>query len=348
MKKINIDNYILENYKTKTNAQMALECGCHRSTISNKRKKLGISATELNKALREKTSYICEMYGRKTAHQISNELSCSVSFVRKIWEENGLCGTKSTVYSYKENYFEKIDTPEKAYWLGFIASDGCLYRREGHQGMISLSVNEKDVEILDNFKKELDTAKPISISTDKRRPNTKMASLQITGDKIFNDILSLGIGVRKTFDMELDKIFENIPKKFIFDFILGYFDGDGSIYIPQERKISESHICIAAPIKSLEVFQKILLLYNIESSIIKDKRKYSQPFGRLELKNTTEKYCFLKKIYSSNIKSLIRKKERANILLQRIEDNATNHSENIKAVNFYKSVVLKREELLER
>ena len=76
MKKFNIDNYILENYKTKTNAQMALECGCNVSTISNKRKKLGISATELNKALREKTPYICEMYGRKTAHQISNELSC--------------------------------------------------------------------------------------------------------------------------------------------------------------------------------------------------------------------------------------------------------------------------------
>ena len=175
-----------------------------------------------------------------------------------------------------------------------------------------------------------------------------MASLQITGDKIFNDVLSLGVGIRKTFDMELDKVFENIPETFIFDFTLGYFDGDGSIHIPQENEISKSHVCIAAPIKSLEVFQKILHLYNIESSIIKDKRKYSEPFGSLELKNTTEKYCFLKKIYTSNIKSLIRKKERANILLQRIENNATDRSENIKAVNFYKSVVLKREELLER
>lgn len=348
MKKFNIDNYILENYKTKTNAQMALECGCCKSTISDKRKKLGISATDLNKTLREKTPYICEMYGKKTAHQISKELSCSVSFIRKIWKENGLCGAKSTIYSYREDYFEKIDTPKKAYWLGFIASDGCLYRRDGHQGMIALSVNEKDIEILDSFKEELDTAKPISVSIDKRRPTTKMASLQITGDKVFNDVLSLGIGIRKTFDMELDKVFENIPEEFVFDFILGYFDGDGSIDIPEKEEISRSHIRIVGPLKNLEVFQKTLSTYGMSSSIVKDKRNYSQPFGSLELKNTTEKYCFLKLIYASNIKSLTRKKERANILLRRIESNVTNRSENIKAVNFYKSVVLKREELLGR
>ena len=66
MKKLNIDNYILQNYKTKTNAQMALECGCNKSTISNHRKKLGISATELNSQLRNKTEYICSQYGKKT------------------------------------------------------------------------------------------------------------------------------------------------------------------------------------------------------------------------------------------------------------------------------------------
>ena len=148
--------------------------------------------------------------------------------------------------------------------------------------------------------------------------------------------------------MELDKVFENIPEEFIFDFILGYFDGDGSIDIPEKEEISKSHVRIVGPIKSLEVFQKTLSTYGVSSSIGKDKRKYSQPFGSLELKNTTEKYCFLKLVYASNIKSLTRKEERANILLRRIENNVTNRSENIKAVNFYKSVVLKREELLGR
>lgn len=65
MKKLNIDNYILQNYKNKTNAQMALECGCNKSTISHHRKRLGISATDLNNQLREKTKYICSQYKKK-------------------------------------------------------------------------------------------------------------------------------------------------------------------------------------------------------------------------------------------------------------------------------------------
>jgi len=27
-------------------------------------------------------------------------------------------------YQFNTRYFNKIDTPEKAYWLGFIAADG--------------------------------------------------------------------------------------------------------------------------------------------------------------------------------------------------------------------------------
>lgn len=348
MKKFNIDNYILENYKTKTNAQMALECGCCKSTISDRRKKLGISATDLNKELREKTPYICQMYGRKTAHQISKELNCSVSFIKKIWKESNLSGIINTVYSYDINYFEEINSSEKAYWLGFIASDGNLYRRDGHQGLVSISINEKDIELLNNFKKELNTTKPIQIVTDKRQPNTKMATLQITGDKIFNDILMLGIGIRKTFDMNLEEVFQKIPKKFVPDFILGYFDGDGSIDIPLDGAISRSHVRIVGPEKSLKVFQNYFLSLGVTSSILIDSRKYSQPFGELTFKSSSEKYCFLKIIYSSEIKSLIRKKERAITLLQRIENNVTNRSENIKAINLYKSVVVKRGELLER
>lgn len=145
MKKFNIDNYILQNYKIKTNAQMALECGCNKSTISNHRKKLGISATELNQSLRDKTNYICSQYGKKTKTALAKELNCSSSFIQKIWQENKLSGTIKTTYYYDEEYFKNINSPEKAYWLGFIAADGNIYRREGHAGLISISVKDIDI-----------------------------------------------------------------------------------------------------------------------------------------------------------------------------------------------------------
>lgn len=254
MKRFNIDNYILQNYREKTNAQMAQERGCSKSTISNHRKKLGISKTELNSQLRNKTKYICEQYGKKTKVQVAKELNCSVDFIKKIWSENNLIGTLKTIYYYDETYFSNINTPEKAYWLGFIAADGNLYRREGHQGLISISINKRDIELLENFKKELNTSKPINIIQDKRRKNTVMATLQIISDKIFNDLLQKGIGIRKTFDLDLSYIFEKIPINFYSDFILGYFDGDGSIYIPNDNTISKSYIRITGQLKTLKFF----------------------------------------------------------------------------------------------
>lgn len=348
MNRLNIDNYILQNYKNKTNAQMAQECGCNKSTISNHRKKLGISATEFNQELRKKTDYICSQYGKKTKTQIAKELNCSAAFIQKIWIENNLSGSLKTTYYYDESYFEQINTPEKAYWLGFIAADGNLYRRDGHQGLISIGINEKDVELLNIFREELKTTKPINITKSKKREETVIATLQITSDKIFNDLLNKGIGIRKTFDLDLDFVFEHIPIKYYSDFILGYFDGDGSIDIPQNDTISRSHVRVAGPITNLKVFSHILDSFGIKSLIIQDKRKYNEPFGSLEFKNTTEKYIFLKYIYKSNVKCLKRKKERSMELIRRIEENSTNRSENINAIKEYKSVVLKWEELLER
>ena len=345
MKKNNIDEYILQNYKNKTNAQMAIECGCNKSTISNHRKKLGISATELNKDLRKKTDYICQQYGKKTKTAIAKELNCSTSFIEKIWQENGFTSKQGLTYTCNENYFNNIDTAQKAYWLGFIAADGCIYRREGHRGMLSITLKEDDIQILNFLKEDLNTTKPISIHKDKK--NHSSATLQISSDIICNRLLEIGIGIRKTFDLSIKEIYSNIPKKFINSFILGYFDGDGSIDIP-ESGISKSHVRIAGPLKNLTDFKEILKEFEINSSMLQDSRKYTELFGSLELKNTTEKYIFLKFIYNSSVKCLQRKKERADILLQRIELNKTNRSENIKAINYYKSVVLKWGELLER
>ena len=37
--------------------------------------------------------------------------------------------TKTTKYTADYNKFEVIDTAEKAYWLGFLAADGCVYTK---------------------------------------------------------------------------------------------------------------------------------------------------------------------------------------------------------------------------
>lgn len=34
---------------------------------------------------------------------------------------------RTSKYNYQQDIFEIIDTAEKAYWLGFLAADGCNY-----------------------------------------------------------------------------------------------------------------------------------------------------------------------------------------------------------------------------
>lgn len=341
-----IDEYILSHYKKMTNAQMALELGVNKSTISNHRKKLGISWSDLNSKLRSNTEYICSQYRKKTKKVLAKELNCSVAFIQKIWTENGLSGTQKTKYTCNENYFSEIDKPEKAYWLGFIAADGNIYRREGHQGQLQISIKDKDVELLIFLKKEIESDHPIKHQQDARRTQTIMATITIVSDILVNNLLDIGIGIRKTFDLDVEQIFRNIPFEYHNSFILGYFDGDGSIGISTEPLISKSYVNIASPISSLQVFSNHLKSIYIPNSILQDKRNYTEPFGRLQFTNTTGKYCFLKYIYSDNIQSLTRKKERALELIKRIENNITNRSGNKNALEHYKSVVVKREELL--
>ena len=49
------------------------------------------------------------------------------------------------MYKYNENFFEKIDSPRKAYWLGFLCADGCILdQRKSKILKITLSKNNKN------------------------------------------------------------------------------------------------------------------------------------------------------------------------------------------------------------
>ena len=71
------------------------------------------------------------------------------------------------MYNLNEYYFDKIDNADKTYLLGFICADGCLYKREGHQGQLSISVRDYDAEILQHFLDSLEANHPIKIITDR-------------------------------------------------------------------------------------------------------------------------------------------------------------------------------------
>ena len=66
-------------------------------------------------------------------------------------------------YNFSESIFQTIDSPEKAYWLGFLYADGY----NSYKGIVSLCLNEEDVDHLEKFKKILN-AKDIKLQKKKK------------------------------------------------------------------------------------------------------------------------------------------------------------------------------------
>jgi len=53
---------------------------------------------------------------------------------------------------YDENYFATIDTEDKAYFLGLLASDGCVINNTTtHRFQVTLKLHTKDSHILEDF-----------------------------------------------------------------------------------------------------------------------------------------------------------------------------------------------------
>ena len=84
--------------------------------------------------------YCKKKYPQKSINRIANELSIDRNKLSKIMKDTDIEIIRyRRKYALNEAFFEIIDSEEKAYWLGFIAADGCVYRRT-----LSINLNIKD------------------------------------------------------------------------------------------------------------------------------------------------------------------------------------------------------------
>ena len=125
-------------------------------------------------------------------------------------------------YKCNFNFFHKINSEPRAYWLGFIAADGCISIRKTSQAVLVLMLAIKDVGHIREFKAAIEATHPIL----NYRQNGHWASrICITSDKMINDLKRLDFTSRK----RQRCIFPKIPHRLLNHFMRGYFDGDGSI-----------------------------------------------------------------------------------------------------------------------
>lgn len=129
---------------------------------------------------------------------------------------------KKVAYDIDNTYFEKIDSEEKAYFLGFIAADGAIIDNGGGVKVLTISINKKDIALLEKMKESMQSTHKIQ-TLQKNQVRFAFAN-----KKVLNDLMKLGIKERKSLDLE--PMLHIIPKSLKHHFIRGYFDGDGSIF----------------------------------------------------------------------------------------------------------------------
>lgn len=257
----------------------------------------------------EQIEFMKQHYKDMSYKEIANYLGFTERQVRgKI---NGLGLSK--LRKIKSDYFSIIDTPLKAYFLGFIFADGYLvYNPNRRVYELGIELQEDDKYILDLLNLELGNLNNIYYTPAKKviiegiEANRKPTyCLRIYSKQIVEDLIQKGIVPNKTHHVS----FLKVQEKYFFDFLRGYIDGDGGYYIDRYNRV-KIHITSAFD-DILYYLQNRLLDYDIQSSVYKEKeRKYRLYIYR---KDDINKLVHL--LYYDNVVCLKRKFDKINNIL---------------------------------
>lgn len=236
----------------------------------------------------------------KNIHKVAKYYNVSISPIIRILKSNQVDLTNRR-YGVNHNYFNVIDTQDKAYWLGFLFADGYIReRKSGNSLEMKLSI--KDKEHLENFRSTINSTHIIKESFTKVKyksgfSESHMCHLAMYSTKLVNSIKSQGFHSRKTFTIN----FPTIDETLIHHFVRGYFDGDGSFSF--NSKTFKSHTSLVC---ASEVFRNQLMwiLKNNDINI-----KYYSNIS-LHIQDKLNNLKFYDYIYKDSNIHLKRKKEK--------------------------------------
>jgi len=139
----------------------------------------------------------------------------------------GKHGGSEPIFSINKDFF-KVWTTEMAYILGFWFADGCI-KKNTQKSAMCIEFVSKDKDILQKINS--------AMKSDYRLHMDKNNSYRIwiSNTAMAHDILALGGTERKS----LTNTFPEVPSEFVYDFIRGYWDGDGYISILDKNDYPE-------------------------------------------------------------------------------------------------------------
>jgi hypothetical protein len=244
--------YIGELYATTPTSELAKLLDRSEHAVEHQASLMGILKSEEEvlriRSLSQQKAYHCEPYSTFRTMYLEEQLSigviaeqmgCSISKVQKSLQREGITRTNldskrllSQQKQHNSNFFDSIDTEEKAYWLGFFYADGYL---DKNGSLLKIDLTAKDAlhlqRFADIFQREV---RVHARSADKR--NGKIyttATCVVSCAYLWNELRAKGIKQGNTLS-EDDSIFEHMSVELLHHFVRGFFDGDGTVYPNKE------------------------------------------------------------------------------------------------------------------
>ena len=233
-------------------------------------------------------------------HKVAKFFGVSIGPIKRVLNESNVKLTNRRFF-VDENYFDEIDSEEKAYWLGFIYADGYIRERKtGNSLEIKLAV--KYIKHLELFREHLKSTHKITEGVNKVKykggiSQSKICCIAIYSSKIVESIKKQGVHSQKTFSITKP----NIEEKLMNHFLRGYFDGDGSFSFNSSKYIIKTQIVSAS-----DDFQNFIIEELKKNQI--NINLYSQI--KLQIQNKIDNLKFYDYIYKNATIYLARKKDK--------------------------------------
>lgn len=196
----------------------------------------------------------------------------------------------SKKYMANFHYFDKIDSPNKAYWLGFIWADGYIAKRErkmpnGNIGIeynLKLSLMQNDAAHVEKFLKDIESNYPVNFyKTNGFNKNVEAIEARafITNIYMCGFLYEeLGIQPRRN---DASKVINHIPEELHKYFILGLFDADGSFTAYHNDSYGEKlNVSFGGSKSVLRFVENHLLKHHIVNNKVDKHKLYQRHKGK--------------------------------------------------------------------
>ncbi len=162
--------------------------------------------------------------------KIAKHFTTRTSNISNILKDNNVRLGYRKNRNFKHDFFNKIDTEEKAYLLGLMIADGSVTHdpnesTTNRSPMIRLEMVDKD--IVERISKETQTDAKIKKINREGKSTTYLWAVR--SREMADDLRKYGVIQGKTISTNM--VYNNIPKSLLRHYVRGLIDGDGSLYI---------------------------------------------------------------------------------------------------------------------